>query len=269
MSASLEAVTDSTDEYGGDEHTRLFATLNKARSLDDLTDDELADLADAVRTARRRNAKPRAPRLPQRALALDALSVLEVPSTPRLVTWLVEARSGSPFDAKSLTAGRRDDRNAWEREVAAGRTPTPKLAPALHHERCEPVRALVTVSNWPLESRFVTPHSPRADHPRTLLAVLHEAERLSEIDQAASARLIKLAARLAVGLPGAGGAPGDDVSHLFRVADEEINRFGGLAEEERAQAAARAQMLPNEVDRVWGHSPRTTSSAPSRRAGAR
>src|SRR5262245_19063702 len=150
---------------------------------------------------------------------------------------------------------RRDDRNAWDRDVRAGRTPGPKIAPALHHEMLEPVRALLTLSTWPLTRRMVTPHSPRADHPTAILRLVEEADRLNELDAKGAGQLTALAARLAVGLPGGGGVigQGPDASrdHLRRVAETERDRFVEMATRERDEAAKRAINLSDSF-RIWG-----------------
>jgi hypothetical protein len=238
-----------------DPERRLLRQLSTAGGLDELDTDSLELLQDLVTDTIRARTPSRPPRLPQRALALDALDVLGLPAMPRLVAWLVEARTGEPFDARALTTARRDDRVAWDRDRAAGRTPGPKLAPALHHERLEPVRALVTVSTWPLAQRIVTPHSTRADHPAALLAVLNEAERLADVEPEATEGLTRLASRLAIGLPGAprrATADSEARDRLRKVATEEYARFADEATGEREASATRAQMIKDDAALVWG-----------------
>jgi hypothetical protein len=234
---------------------RLLMKLSSAASLDDLDTDSLELLEDLVSDTIRARTPTRPPRLPHRALALDALDVLGLPATPRLVAWLVEARTGEPFDGRALATARRDDRVTWERDRAAGRTPGPKLAPALHHERLEPLRALVTVSTWPLAQRIVTPHAARADHPAVLLAVLDEAERLADVEPEATERLTRLASRLAIGLPGAARSrigDAEDRGRLRKVATGELGRFVDEATAEREASVSRAQMIDDDAALVWG-----------------
>jgi hypothetical protein len=224
-------------------------------SFDALDDEQLATLSDAVRFERRRRARPGPPRMPKRVVAVDAMELLRLPATPRLVSWVVTARTGERLESKLLTTIRRDDRNAWNRDVGAGRTPGPKIAPALHHEMLEPLRALLTLTTWPLADRIVTPHSPRADHPTAILRLLDEADRLEGLDGEGSARLTALAARLAIGLPGGGGVVGQGTNasrdELRRIAEAERGRFVKMATRERNEGAERAAQLTEEF-RIWG-----------------
>lgn len=236
--------------------------------FDALDDEQLAALGDAVRFESRRRAKPAPPRVPRRLLAVDALELLYMPATPRLVSWVVTARTAEGLEPKLLTTIRRDDRAVWDRDVRAGRTPSQRIAPALHHEMLEPARALLTLSTWPLADRMVTPHSPRADHPAAILRLLDEAQRLDEFDAEGAGRITALAARLAVGLPGGGSlvgqgadAPREELRHVAAVEHE---RFVEMATGERKQAAERLASLPGEF-RIWG-SPGLNAVQSARRA---
>lgn len=251
----------------------LLRQIDAAGSLDDLDEHALAELAAHVKAARRRkntSARLAGPRIPQRALALDALDVLGIPATPKMVTALVRARTGGTFDARALTTARRDDYDGWMRDTKAGRTPPPKVAPALHHEVLEPVRALVTNSTWPLPLRTVTPHSPRHDHPAAVLAMLDEAERLSDVDPAAATRVGELACRTAAGIPGANtfdmSPEGRDL--IRRAAEQELARFADDTDAERDAAARRAQML-DRAQQVWGRGHQKTSKPAERTASSR
>lgn len=232
---------------------KLLAALRTGGldALDDGTIDELSDRLRVVQSQRRRAS---ASTLPARALALDALDALTVPSTAQVIASVVEARTGRPFDARAVTTLRRDDRRSWDREAADGMTPAPKVAPALHHELIQPVRALATVSTWELPRRMVTPHSPSADRPTGILALLDEAHRIFEVDRDAAERVNLLACRLAAGIPGAPrsiiGPRGTEA--VRRAATEELGRFAELAAEERASAARRAVDVATPEVRIWG-----------------
>jgi hypothetical protein len=146
------------------------------------------------------------------------------------------------------------------------------LSPALHHELLEPVRALVTVSSWPLAVRIVTPHSPRHDHPVAVLALLDEADRLAEVDAVAADRVGALACRLAGGIAGASTFDTSPAGRALvrRAAVEERDRFAEDTESERAASARRAQML-QPPEQVWGlgqkEPPRARDTASHRAAG--
>jgi hypothetical protein len=233
--------------------------LTPAR-LRDLSDEDLAAAAEALRAEQRRRKRSAglAPRVSQRELALEALELAGVPATFRLLTALVEAQTGETLDGRRLASQRRDERNAWERDQERGRLTTPRLAPALHHERLEPVRAIVTVSTWPLAERIVTPISPRADRSRLIERLAGEALRLAQLDEAAAGRLAQLAIRYAATLPGGaalapfGSDPVAMLDSTLEVAQLAWERVGRRASEERADAAERAAALPLAAQ-VWGN----------------
>jgi hypothetical protein len=201
------------------------------------------------------------------------LELAGVPATFRLLTALVEARTGETVDGRRLASQRGDERTAWERDQERGRLSTPRLAPALHHERLEPVRAIVTVSTWPLAERIVTPISPRADRSRLIERLASEAHRLAQLNEAAAGRLAQLAIRYAATLPGGaalaqvGSDPVAMLDGTVEVAKLEWERVGRRASEERADAAERAAALPL-IAQVWGNalSGASKTSAARRRA---
>ena len=238
---------------------RLVASLRDVSSLEELDEDAVGLIEDLVRERRAASRRGRrggsATTAPQRTLALEALEVTGVPTAPKVLASVVSARSGARLDPRALSTIRRDDQKAWQREIESQVTPTPKVAPALHHELIEPVRAMVTNSVWHLATRMVTPHSPRADHPSMVMNLLAEAERLDHVDEFAARRITDLAVRLAAGLPGTARVLPDQLADrrmmIRRVAEEEFERFAGMAVDERKSAAQRALMVDDEA-RVWG-----------------
>jgi hypothetical protein len=236
-----------------------------------LSDADLASASEALRAEqrRRRRAVP-APAVPQRELAVESLDVAGVPATPRLVAAVVEARTGEAFDSRRLASQRRDERLAWERDQARGVT-VPRVAPALHHERAEPVRALLTLSTWEPRRRVVTPLSPRADRATLILRLAAEAARLADAAGAdtAARRLATLAARYALALPGGDAVGYDDplgrLATVTDVAQLELDRVGPDADAERNTAAGRLAALPVDTQ-VWGNSLKTAPDERARRA---
>jgi hypothetical protein len=219
----------------------------------DLPDRELFALATAASAEARRRRSPTSA-APLREQALDALELLGVPASATLTALVVQARTGAVIDARALTTVRRDDQRTWERESAAGNAHDPKVAPALHHATLAPVRGQLVVSSWELSCRLITPHSPRADLPLAALAVLAEAERLGTLDAEAVEALLSLAIRLVSGLPGGRVHSRDDVAdRLTAIAQQELDRHGGDAGKERAEAAAAALVGGAAEDElVWG-----------------
>jgi hypothetical protein len=220
-------------------------------ALDDNTLDDLITQATNERFARTHRRDT--PSTPRRAVALSALDLLGVPASLRTISAVAFARTGTPLDSHSLASARRDERRAWFRQRVAGMTPEPKLAPALHYQKVEPVHGLLTVSTWDLRRRVVTPHSPRVDRPTMVCALIDEADRLTDIDRIAASRLGLLACQMAADIPGATppSTHQKDRASVRRAAIRELNRFATIATDEQLAAAHAMQTLSAGAT-VWG-----------------
>jgi len=95
-----------------------------------------------------------------RQVVAGALAEIGVVTWARVVTDHAGARSGRRAEPRTLAALRRDERRASDKSSAR---PT-SIVPALEARYFQPVRGLLTLSDWPLERRLIGPWSERADH---------------------------------------------------------------------------------------------------------
>jgi len=239
--------------------------------LSAMPDNDLARLHIAVSEERHRREVLAAAAGSDHDQVVGALELLGVPTATTILVLVARIRSGRPIDPRTVTSMRRDDQQAWGREVGLGRAHPRCLVPALHHTTLAPVRGQLAMSTWPLERRLVTPRSPRADLASAALALLEEAGRVRGVDAAASDGLLEVAVRLIAPLSKT-RAEGNLPASLTAAATFQHQRWGGVAGRERqqAEAAALAGGL-TEHELVWGRPgpgrPRRKTNGPATRSG--
>jgi hypothetical protein len=126
-----------------------------------------------------------APGRSARQVVAGALAEIGVATRARVVTDYAEARFGQRVEPRTLAALRRDERRAWDKSSAR---PT-YVVPALEGRYFQPVRGLLTLSEWPLERRLIGPWSERADHLAATAQLARQLAWLSERDAAVAERL--------------------------------------------------------------------------------
>jgi len=183
-----------------------------------------------------------------RQVIAGALAEIGVACRARVVTDYAEARFGQRVEPRTLAALRRDERRAWEKSSAR---PT-YIVPALEGRYFQPVRGLLTLSDWPLERRLLGPWSERADHLAATAQLARQLAWLSERDTAVAERLAPVVAEMAASIPGALDGPGLDTARVESAAEAERKPLGERDEPWRREAAARARaQLPRE-QQLWG-----------------
>ena len=183
-----------------------------------------------------------------RQVIAGALAEIGVACRARVVTDYAEARFGQRVEPRTLAALRRDERRAWEKSSAR---PT-YIVPALEGRYFQPVRGLLTLSDWPLERRLLGPWSERADHLAATAQLARQLAWLSERDTAVAERLAPVVAEMAASIPGALDGPGLDTARVEAAAEAERKPLGERDEPWRRDAAARARaQLPRE-QQLWG-----------------
>jgi hypothetical protein len=183
-----------------------------------------------------------------RQVIAGALAEIGVACRARVVTDYAEARFGQRVEPRTLAALRRDERRAWEKSSAR---PT-YIVPALEGRYFQPVRGLLTLSDWPLERRLLGPWSERADHLAATAQLARQLAWLSERDTAVAERLAPVVAEMAASIPGALDGPGLDTARVESAALAELGPLGERDEPWRRDAAARARsQLPRE-QQLWG-----------------
>jgi hypothetical protein len=189
-----------------------------------------------------------APTRSSRQVIAGALAEIGVACRARVVSDYAEARFGQRVEPRTLAALRRDERRAWDKSSAR---PT-YIVPALEGRYFQPVRGLLTLSEWPLERRLLGPWSERADHLAATAQLARQLAWLSERDAAVAERLAPVVAEMAASIPGALEGPGLDTARVESAALAELGPLGDRDEPWRREAAARArQQLPRE-QQLWG-----------------
>lgn len=184
--------------------------------------------------------------VPAREQVHEVLTLLGVPSAPRLIVAVHSAFYPGTLDGTRLTSLRRDE----ERSFRSAPYARPYyLCAALTADLLAPARGLLAVSTWPAERRIIGPLSPRVDY---LTAAIRVAERFREIpDAGTEAR--RLLWRLMANIPHAA------VSFRTMSADEvvaaakaELAIHQAADSELRAAAAARARAQLTDVEQLYG-----------------
>jgi len=183
-----------------------------------------------------------------RQVVAGALAEIGVACRAKVVTEYAQARFGQRVESRTLAALRRDERRAWEKSSAR---PT-YIVPALESRYFQPVRGLLTLSDWPLERRLIGPWSERADHLAATAQLARQLAWLSERDTAVAERLAPVVADMAASIPGALDGPGLDTARVESAAEAEFGPLAARDEPWRRDAAARARsQLPGE-QQLWG-----------------
>ena len=194
--------------------------------------------------------KAPAPTRSARQVIAGALAEIGVACRTRTVADYAEARFGQRVESRMLAALRRDERRAWERNTARPNY----VVPALEGRFFQPVRGLLTLSDWPLERRLLGPWSERADHLAATAQLARQLAWLSERDTAVAQRLAPVVASMAASISGALDGAGLDTARVAEAAEAELGPLAARDEPWRREAAARARgQLPAD-QQLWGTS---------------
>jgi hypothetical protein len=189
-----------------------------------------------------------APTRSSRQVIAGALAEIGVACRARVVSDYAEARFGQRVEPRTLAALRRDERRAWDKSSAR---PT-YIVPALEGRYFQPVRGLLTLSEWPLERRLLGPWSERADHLAATAQLARQLAWLSERDSAVAERLAPVVADMAASIPGALEGPGLDTARVESAALAELGPLGERDEPWRREAASRARSQLPRDQQLWG-----------------
>jgi hypothetical protein len=191
--------------------------------------------------------RPRSSRSGRHVVA-GALAEIGVACRARVVADYAAARFGQPVETRLLSALRRDERRAW-----ASASPRPTyIVPALEGRYFQPVRGLLTLSDWPLERRLLGPWSERADHLAATAQLARQLAWLSERDQAVAHRLAPVVAGMAASIPGALEGRDVDTARVESAAEAELGPLAARDEPWRHEAAARARQQLRTEEQLWG-----------------
>ena len=121
--------------------------------------------------------------LPAREQVHQALTLLDVPSAPRLIAAVHAAFFTGHLPPSRLTSLRRDEERSYR---SAPNARPYYLCPALTADLLSPARALLCISTWPMEQRIVGPLSPRVDFLAAAIRVAETANGMAGADRAGS-----------------------------------------------------------------------------------
>jgi hypothetical protein len=209
--------------------------------------------ADETASAQPEPGPPSAPRparggLPIREQVHQTLTLLTVPTAPKLLSQVHEAFYGHPLNTPRLTTVRRDEERSFRTAPFAR---TYYICPALTCDLLSPARALLALSNWPLEQRLVGPLTHRVHFLTAALRIADAAEqRADDVPPQPLQQLLQHYRRNIPGYPGTRGPV--ELAALRAAAEDELAVHATDDANTRADAADRARKQLNDTDQIFG-----------------
>ncbi|WP_280366725.1 hypothetical protein [Nocardia wallacei] len=219
----------------------LRAELRRADSAWNAALDALTEPEDGPEPARQPGTI-----LPVRDQVHQALTLLSVPSAPKMIVAVQDAFFAGELTGSQLASLRRDEERSFRSSPHARPF---YLCSALAADRLVAARGLVTVSTWPLCRRIVGPLSARVDF---LTAAVQVADRIGRmLDPALPAT--RLLWRFATSIPGAGTSfDAMDPAVVAEAARSELAIHQNADQAQREDAASRARLQLDEVEQLFG-----------------
>jgi len=195
------------------------------------------------------SAEPSGSLLPLREQVYEALSLLQVPTAPKLIATVHEAFFGSTFPTTRVTSLKRDE----ERSFRSAPFARPYyICAALSADYLSPSRGLLAVSTWPMEGRVIGSLSPRVDFLTAAIRVADAIERIPTPPPTAR----RLLQRFAGNIPGATqpSASLDEVKPdvVRRAAEAELSVHADADTGMRKEAAERARRQLGHAEQFFG-----------------
>ena len=200
------------------------------------------------------------PLLPLREQVHQALTLLDVPTAPKLLSAVHDAFFAGEIPSARLTSLRRDE----ERSFRSAPFARPYyLCAALTAELLAPARGLLAVSTWPMDRRVIGPLSPRVNYLSAAIRVAESFLRIRSPGPAAQ----RLLWRFAANIPGAAdGARNMDPATVARAAQAELQVHADDDRAARTAAAGRARRQLDDAGQLFGSRLRLTGQAGAGRA---
>jgi hypothetical protein len=252
---ALRAETRRAVASGDRERARaLRADLRAAERRWDDAIEGLADDTGGAGADERAPGRPVFPAtapLPVRDQVHEALMLLGVPASPRLIVavrdaFYADGRSDGRLSSARLSSLRRDE----ERSFRSAPFSRPYyLCAALTADLLAPARGLLAISTWPMTSRIIGPLSPRVDFLTAAAAV---AQRLGDVANP-SQRARRLLWRFAMNIPHAGLSFATMTpEEVLTAARTELAVHADADAEHRAAAARRARSRLDAAEQLFG-----------------
>lgn len=191
---------------------------------------------------------------PVRDQVHQALTLLAVPASPKLLSQVHQAFFSSPLNTARLTTLRRDE----ERSFRSG--PYSRayyICPALTSDLLSPARALLALSTWPLEQRLVGPLTQRVHFLTSALRLADAADRIvgdTELPQS----LQQLLQRYSCNIHGYTTRGPLDLDALRLAAAAELEIHASDDADTRVEAARRARQQLGDAEQIFGETLRKT-----------
>ncbi|GII82502.1 hypothetical protein Ssi03_04920 [Sphaerisporangium siamense] len=192
-----------------------------------------------------------APLVPVREQVHQALALLGVPASAKMIVAVHGALRAGSLRGTQLASLRRDE----ERSFRSSPFSRPYYLCAALTDRLSASRGLLTVSTWPLERRAIGPLSPRVDFLTTAIRVAEHVGRLEEAGEPPLPAAGRLLARLAHNVPGvppAGPGTFPDPALVVKAARAELGFHAEADAAARAEIAARARARLADAERLFG-----------------
>lgn len=187
--------------------------------------------------------------LPMREQVHQVLTLLGVPTAPKLIVAVHEAFYAGELVSAKLTSLRRDEERSFR--LAPFARPY-YLCSALAVDQLVSVRGLLAVSTWSLDRRMIGPLSPRVDFLAGAIKLAEHVERTGDPGPQAS----RLLWRFATNIPGA--AESFDAAKpaaIIAAARAELEVHDGSDRAQRETAADIARRRLDDVQQLFGASP--------------
>ncbi|MER8261802.1 hypothetical protein [Streptomyces albidoflavus] len=264
ISTLRRAIRAATATGDSERAGELRAQLRRAeRAWDALVDTGEPAPAPPPRTAPDTPPAAFGSQLPAREHVHRALILLGTPAAPKLIVGVHEAFFPGELSASKLSSLRRDEARSYR--SSPGARPY-YLCSALAHDLLTPVRALLTISTWPLEQRIIGPLSPRVDFLTGAIRIA-EAVHASETSAGGggpSTAALRLLWRFAANIPDAmpSSAPGResvlDTQQVIDAARTELAVHLDADRAVRSEASRRARAL-DEAQQLFGAPPQNVT----------
>ncbi|MFD7315992.1 hypothetical protein [Streptomyces sp. NPDC056730] len=193
--------------------------------------------------------------VPVRDQVHQALALLTVPASPKLLSQVHQAFFSSPLNTARMTTLRRDEERSF-RSAPYGRAYY--ICPALTSDLLSPARALLALSTWSLEQRLVGPLTQRVHFLTSALRLADAAEHLAG-DTGMPQPVQQLLLHYSRNIHGDTPRGPLELDALRQAAAAELEIHADDDADTRAEAARRARQQLGDVEQIFGNILRNTA----------
>jgi hypothetical protein len=262
MQQLQEAIRQALAEHDNAQASRLGAELTRTQHAWNVLCG-LSDVPDTARPESKPEVQPEpAPAVaephqgvPVRDQVHQALTLLTVPASPKLLSQVHQAFFSSPLNTARLTTLRRDEERSF-RAAPYGRAYY--ICPALTADLLSPARGLLALSTWPLEERLVGPLTQRVHFLTSALRLADAAEHLAG-ETGMPQPVQQLLLHYSRNIHGDTTRGPLDLAALRQAAAAELEIHADDDADTRAEAARRARQQLGDAEQIFGNILRNTA----------